>query len=168
MPLRIDRTKRLTLDAFLVTLALIFSYVEVLLPFFPGLPGVKLGLANLVVLIALYRLGAKDAFLINLVRILLAGLLFAGAYGLLYSLAGGIFSFLVMVVLKNTGHFSVPGVSMAGGVAHNLAQLAVAMLMVQNVNLLFYYPVLVLSGIVTGILIGIGAVLLSKYLHRLS
>ena len=160
---RAENTKRLTFDALLVTLALIFSYVEVLIPLFPALPGVKLGLANLVILFALYRISARDAFLVNLARILLAGLLFTGAYGLLYSLAGGIFSLLVMVLFKNTEHFSVLGVSMAGGVVHNLAQLAVAMLMVKNLNLLFYYPALVLSGIVTGILIGFATHLLLRF-----
>lgn len=139
----------------LASLALIFSYVEVLIPFQPGLPGVKLGLANLVVVMALYRMNERFALLVNFVRVLLAGLLFTGLFGFFYSLAGCLLSFAVMVLLKRTGKFSVIGVSMAGGAAHNLGQLAVALAVVSNIRLVSYYPVLLFSGIATGILIGV-------------
>ena len=163
---RDNRTRQLATLGLLTALALILSYVEVLLPGQPALPGIKLGLANVAVLIALWRYGPAAALEVNLARILLAGLLFTGAFGLLYSLAGGVASFLVMWLLKKSGRFSVIGVSMAGGVLHNLAQLAVAMAMVSNRALLYYYPVLLLSGLVTGILLGVLAKLLLSYLPK--
>ena len=117
---------RVTLAAGLAALALIFSYIEAIIPFNAGMPGVKLGIANLVILVSLYTLGFRYTFAINLVRILVAGLLFNGFFGALYSLAGGILSLFVMYGLKRTGLFSQTGVSMAGGVAHNTGQLLVA------------------------------------------
>jgi len=117
------RTKRLALSAILVTLAMIFSYIEALFPLPVPIPGVKLGLANLVIIIAIYRLGFKYAFTINCVRIFVAGLLFTGLFGMMYSFAGGILSIIVMYLLYRTGWFSMVGISMAGGVAHNLGSL---------------------------------------------
>ena len=148
-------TKRVTMSALLTALALIFSYIEAIIPFNFGVPGIKLGLANLVVVTALYKLDARYAFTINAVRIILAGLLFTSPFAMLYSLAGGMFSLLVMYLLKKTGLFSIIGVSMAGGVAHNMAQLFVASLLVENMRMFIYFPVLVFSGIITGIGIGI-------------
>ena len=106
---------RVALSSVMTTLALIFSYVEALIPFNFGIPGIKLGLSNLVILIALYRLGAGYAFTINMIRILLSGLLFGGVSAMLYSLAGGLLSFAVMFLLIKTKLFSPVGVSMAGG-----------------------------------------------------
>ena len=120
------RTKKLAFSAMFAALALIFSYVEVLIPIPVPIPGVKLGIANLVIIIALYRMGFKYAFSINCVRILIAGLLFSGVFGMIYSFAGGILSIIVMFLLKKTGWFSMVGVSMAGGVTHNLGQLICA------------------------------------------
>ena len=119
-------TKKLTMTALLAALALIFSYIEVLIPFSPAIPGIKLGIANLAVIVALYHMGLKYAITINVVRIFIAGLLFSGVFGIIYSLAGAILSMTVMVLLKKTGLFSVAGVSMAGGVAHNLGQILAA------------------------------------------
>ena len=150
-------TKRLTFSALLTTLALMLSYIEAIIPFNFGVPGIKLGLANLVVLIALYKLDARYAFTINALRIVLAGLLFTSPFAMLYSLAGGIFSLLVMWLLKKTDLFSIIGVSMAGGVAHNMAQLFVASILVENMRMFIFFPILVFSGIVTGIGIGICA-----------
>ncbi len=110
-----DKTKRLAMSAVLASLGLIFSYIEAIIPFSVGIPGVKLGIANLVVIIALYLLGTSYAFSINVIRILVAGLLFSGAFGALYSLAGACVSLLVMIILKETKLFSIVGVSMAGG-----------------------------------------------------
>ncbi|MEG0829262.1 MAG: Gx transporter family protein [Anaerovoracaceae bacterium] len=157
-------TYALTLSALLATLALIFSYIEAIIPFALGIPGVKLGIANLVIIVALYLLGGRYAFSINVLRILVAGLLFNGIFGALYSLSGGLLSFAVMYLLKKTGLFSIIGVSMAGGVAHNLGQLLVAALLVSNFKVFFYFPVLVFSGILTGIFIGIIAYFILKKL----
>jgi heptaprenyl diphosphate synthase len=150
-------TRRLAMASVLVGLALIFSYVEAVIPIPVGIPGVKLGIANLVVLIALYKLDIRYAFGINLVRICVNGLLFTGISGALYSLAGGLFSLLIMVILKKTDLFSVVGVSMAGGVAHNIGQLFIAGLIISDMRIFIYLPVLMFSGIISGIVIGIVA-----------
>lgn len=148
---RAGRTRRLAFAAMFAALALIFSYVEMLVP----IPGVKLGLANLVILIALYRLGFRYAFTINCVRIVIAGLLFSGVFGMLYSFGGGILSILVMYLLYRTKRFSMVGISMAGGVMHNLGQLLTACAIMSNISLLSYFAVLFFSGLISGILIGI-------------
>ena len=155
-----DIGRRVALTGLMASLALIFSYVEVLFPFNAGIPGVKLGLANLVPLIILYRLDARYAFAANLIRGILAGLLFSGLFAALYSLAGSLTSFLVMYLLKKTRLFSVIGVSTAGGVFHNLGQLIVAMLAVSGPQLFHYMPVLIISGMIAGIIVGIGASIL--------
>ena len=150
----------------LTALALIFSYIEFLVPLPIAIPGIKLGLANIVCLICLYALGEKHAFLINVTRIALAALLFGSVFSALYALAGGVVSFAVMVLLKRTKRFSVCGVSMAGGVFHNLAQLAVAGLLVESAQVFYYFPVLLLSGMATGIGIGILATLILRSIAR--
>lgn len=155
---------KVALSAILAALALIFSYIEAILPLNTGIPGVKLGIANLVVLIALYILDFKYTFFINMIRILVAGLLFNGAFGAVYSLAGGILSLIVMYLLKKTTLFSPVGISMAGGTAHNLGQLMIAALIVSNMKLFVYFPVLMFSGMISGILIGIVAYIVLKKL----
>lgn len=152
---RNDRPKRLATAALLVTLALIFSYVEAMIPSPVALPGVKLGLANLVILVALYQLDLRYAFAISLVRIVISGLLFSGVFGILYSMAGGILSLLIMYFLKKTGLFSIIGVSMAGGVFHNIGQLLIASLLVSDLRMFIYMPILMFSGLISGIAIGI-------------
>ena len=149
-----DRTKRLSMAALLAALALIFSYVEAMVPSPVAMPGVKLGVANLVILIALYQLDFKYAFSINLVRIVVSGLLFSGVFGILYSLAGGMLSLVIMWALKKTNLFSIVGVSMAGGVAHNIGQILVASAVVSDLKMFAYLPILMFSGIISGILIG--------------
>ena len=136
-------------------LALIFSYVESLVPFNFGIPGVKLGLANLIIVIALYKMKFSDAFLLSVVRVVLSGFIFGNYFSIIYSLAGGILSLCVMAGLKKTDKFSVMGISMAGGVAHNVGQLIVAMIVVETLSIVAYVPVLLISGLVTGLLIGI-------------
>ncbi|WP_428260389.1 Gx transporter family protein [Gallibacter sp. Marseille-QA0791] len=157
-------TKKLTMTALLAALALIFSYIEVLIPFSPAIPGIKLGIANLAVIVALYHMGLKYAITINVVRIFIAGLLFSGVFGIIYSLAGAILSMTVMVLLKKTGLFSVAGVSMAGGVAHNLGQILAAAFLVSNLSSFIYFPVLIFSGLISGALIGIVAYIILKRL----
>ena len=150
----------------LTALALIFSYIEFLVPLPIAIPGIKLGLANIVCLVCLYALGEKHAFLINVTRIALSALLFGSVFSALYALAGGVVSFAVMALLKRTKSFSVCGVSMAGGVFHNLAQLAVAGLLVESAQVFYYFPVLLLSGMATGIGIGILATLILRSIAR--
>ena len=138
-----------------LALALVCSYVESLIPISFGIPGVKLGLTNIVVILMLYTIGAKDAILISVLRIILAGFMFGNAFSIIYSLAGGILSFVVMLLLKNTGKLKILSISTAGGISHNVGQLIVAALVVENYNSLFYVPVLIIAGIITGFLIGL-------------
>ena len=150
-----NKNRRLAMAALLASLALIFSYVEAVVPPPIAVPGVKLGVANLVILIALYQLDFKYAFCINLGRIVISGLLFSGVFGILYSLGGGMLSLAVMWLLKKSNLFSTVGVSMAGGVSHNIGQILVAALVVSDLKIFAYLPVLMFSGIISGILIGI-------------
>lgn len=136
-------------------LALIFSYVEMLIPIQFGVPGIKLGLANLLIVIMLYKCGPKEALLLSVVRIVLSGFIFGNMFSIIYSLAGGILSLAVMAFLKGHGSFSVMGVSIAGGVCHNIGQLAVAMAVVETYRVGYYLPVLLIAGMLTGMLIGI-------------
>ena len=135
-------------------LALIFSYLESLIPIRFGIPGIKLGLANLLTVILLYKRNAREALLLSVVRVILSGFLFGNLFSIVYSLAGGILSLFVMAVLKGTGRFSVMGVSVAGGVFHNMGQLLVAMAAVETYRVGYYFPVLLIAGVVTGLLIG--------------
>ena len=138
-------------------LALIFSYVETLIPIQFGIPGVKLGLANLIIVIALYRMKLSEAYLLSIVRVLLAGFIFGNYFSIIYSLAGGILSLTVMALLRKKGGFSVIGVSIAGGVFHNIGQLIVASVSVETFSVMYYVPVLLIAGLVTGLLIGIAS-----------
>ena len=140
----------------LLAAAILLGYVEMLIPIQIPIQGVKLGLANGAVLLMLYLFDAPSAWLLSILRILLSGFLFSSLMTILYSLAGGIFSLLVMTLLKKLRIFGIPGVSMAGAVAHNIGQLAVAALVLRSVeSLLFYLPVLLVSGVVTGLVIGV-------------
>ena len=119
-------------------LALIFSYVESLIPIQIGIPGVKLGLANLMIVIALYKMSLKETYLLSITRVVLSGFLFGNMFAILYSLAGGLLSLTVMAVLKKAGGFSVMGVSIAGGVFHNIGQLIIAMIVVETFSVAYY------------------------------
>lgn len=150
-----QRTRRLALSALFAALAMIFSYVEALIPMPVPVPGIKLGIANLVIIMAIYKLGFRYALSINCLRIVISGLLFSGVFGMIYSFAGGILSITVMYLLYRTKLFSMVGVSMAGGVMHNLGQLFTACLIMSSTSLMSYFPVLLFSGLFSGIFIGI-------------
>ncbi|EGG84213.1 hypothetical protein HMPREF9477_00711 [Lachnospiraceae bacterium 2_1_46FAA] len=136
-------------------LALIFSYVESLIPFHIGIPGVKLGLANLVIVVAMYKMNKKQVYLLSVTRVVLAGFMFGNLFSIVYSLAGSLLSLAVMYGLKRKESFSIMGISMAGGVFHNIGQLIVAMIVLESLNLVYYASVLLISGLITGIVIGI-------------
>ena len=140
-----------------VTLALIASYVESLVPFYFGAPGIKLGLANLITVVLLYRADWKDAFTVSTLRILLSGFLFGNVFSILYSFAGAVLSLLIMCLLRKIEGFSILGVSISGGVTHNLGQIGAAIFLMENGNIIYYFPVLMVAGIITGLLIGIGS-----------
>jgi len=149
-------------------LALIFSYVETLIPIHLGIPGVKLGLANLIIVITLYKMGVKEAYILSVVRVVLAGFIFGNMFSILYSMAGGLLSLTVMIFLKKTDKFSIMGISMAGGVFHNIGQLIMAAIVLESLSITFYLPVLLISGVLTGFLIGFIANEMLKRLVNMS
>ena len=142
-------TKKIANIAMLVALAIIFSYVEVLIPINIGIPGVKLGLANLVIVIALYSLDMGDVWLISLVRIVLVGFMFGSLMSIAYSLAGAIVSLIAMMIIKKADFFGIMAV------CHNMAQIAVAAFVVKNNGIYYYVPMLLIAGVITGGIIGV-------------
>lgn len=161
------KTKRIACLGLFIALAFVLSYVEFLLPLNIGIPGAKVGLANLVVMVALYTLGKKDAALLSFVRVVLVGLTFGNLAMLLYSLAGAVFSFLVMLIAKRTKLFSITGVSVLGGVFHNVGQIIVAMLVLETGSLLYYLPFLIVIGTISGVVIGLLSGLITARVGRL-
>jgi heptaprenyl diphosphate synthase len=150
-----NKTKQIAQYGLLIAVALILSYVEAQIPAFFAVPGMKLGLTNVVVLFALYRMGEKSGMVINLVRIFLVSMLFGNGMSLAYSVAGGLLSGLVMILLKKTGKFRIITVSVAGGVAHNIGQILVAMVLLETKAVLWYLLVLWFTGIGSGLVIGL-------------
>ena len=149
------RTKKLTALSLLTALALIFSFVESQLPPLTAIPGVKMGLPNVVVVFALYKLGWREAAALSLVRVALVSILFGTAASFLYSLAGAALSFVGMVLLRRTGRFSHVGVSVAGGVLHNMGQILMASFLLETNIFAYYLPFLLVSGTLAGIAIGL-------------
>ena len=148
--------KRLCTLALMISLAFAFSYLESLVPFNFGIPGIKLGLANLVVIVAIYT------FFISLLRIVLSGLIFNGTFAMIYSLVGGLLSFAVMCTFKKFDKFTPIGVSAFGGTIHNLGQIIVAGIVMNTYRIIYYFPILMLSGLITGIINGIIADIIIK------
>lgn len=161
------KTKRIVVLGLLVALAFVFSYLESLVPISIGIPGAKLGLANLVILVALYTLGARDAFLLSVIRIVLVGFTFTNVASMLYSLAGGVLSFAVMYLAKKIKSLSMVGVSVLGGIAHNIGQILVAMWVVETVSLVYYLPILMIVGVVAGVVIGLLSAMVIKRVKML-
>lgn len=160
------KSKKIALYGLFIALAFIFSYIESLIPIPFPVPGIKLGLANLVVVVAMYGIGMKVSFVLSMVRILLVGFTFRDPSTLLFSFAGGIFSWLMMAVFKKLRLFSMVGVSIIGGIAHNIGQIIVAVIYVSNTGIIYYLPFLMISGLVSGTLIGILAALVLKRLYK--
>ena len=156
------KSRTVALTGLLIALALVLSYLESLVPLSFAIPGIKLGLPNLVVVFALYRLRWPTAAAVSLLRVLLVALLFGSALSLAYSAAGAAFSLLVMCLLKRSGRFGCTGVSVAGAVAHNLAQILTAALLLETSSLSWYFPALCVSGVVAGVCIGLLAAMLVK------
>ena len=160
------KSEKIAKYGLLIALAFIFSYIESLIPIPFPVPGIKLGLANLVVIIAIYGIGVKEAFVLSMVRILLVGVTFRDPSTLMFSFAGGILSWLMMLIFMKLKLFSMIGVSIIGGIAHNVGQIIVAMIYVSNTSLIYYLPVLLISGVVSGTLIGILAAYIIKRLIK--
>jgi len=162
------RTLNIAYMGLCLALSLILSYVESLIPFNFGIPGIKLGLANLCVLILLYVCGYKEALIVDIIRVILAGFMFGNMSMMMYSLAGAILSYMIMAFLFRTDRFSPIGVSLGGGVAHNTGQLIVAMFALDTFSMIYYIAPLIISGALTGALLGFIATLVLPAIHRSS
>ena len=153
--------KKIAFLGLFVALAFVLSYIEYMLPLNIGIPGAKVGFANLVVMVALYTVGEKNAIALSLIRVVLVGLTFGNISMMMYSLAGAALSLCVMLIAKKIGKLSVTGVSVLGGVFHNIGQIIVAMLVLETESLIYYLPFLMVIGTITGVLIGFAANLIT-------
>ena len=158
--------KSIALSGILVALALLFSYIEHLIPIPVPVPGVRLGLANLVTLMGIFFLNPIQVFCILTARILLSGFMFGNLTSILYSLAGGLVSLTFMYFIKHLKVFSPLGISISGGVIHNIAQLAVAAIMLKSTSIILYLPALLIAGAVAGTVIGIVGRYVSEYINK--
>lgn len=156
------KTRTVALCGVMTALAMIFSYVESLIPIPVPVYGVKLGVANIAIITTMYVIGNREALVINVIRIALTAALFGNLNSFLFSIAGGLLSFAVMVVLKRTKLFSIVGVSVAGGVFHNVGQIIAAIFIMDTGAIIYYLPVLAVAGIITGIIVGIVSALVAK------
>ena len=161
------KSKEVTRYALLIALAMVLSWLESLVPVSVAVPGIKLGLTNLVVIFALYRMRSMDAAVISFVRVLLVSFTFGNAYAFAYSMAGAVLSLLIMLALKKSRRFSTVGVSIAGGVGHNLGQIIVAALVLETEKIFFYLPVLMISGIAAGVCIGLLGGIITERLKKI-
>lgn len=146
-----------------VSVSLVLSYVEAIIPIRLPVPGMKLGLANIVIIWVLYSMGVKAAAIVSIVRVILAGFMFGNVYSMMFSMAGAVLSLVTMFLLRKVKFFTIIGVSIAGGVMHNAGQILVAVIVLENAKMAYYFPALMISGVVSGIAIGIlGGVLYRK------
>ena len=139
----------------MTSFAIVLGYLEHLIPFSVGIYGIKLGLANLAILTLLYLTDIKSALTVHTIRIVTCGILFGNAVAFIYSATGGIFSFVSMILLKKSGRFSPLGVSIGGGITHNIAQLTAAILLVSELRIVVYLPILLITGSLAGLLVGV-------------
>lgn len=161
------KSKKIATYGLLVALAFILSYIESLFPIPIPVPGIKLGLANLVVIAALYSMGVKEAFTLSIIRIVLSGFTFGSPSMMIFSLAGGILSWLMMSIFKKSKLFGLIGVSIIGGIFHNIGQIVASIFIVENINIIYYLPFLLISGIITGTVIGILGAMIVKRIKNL-
>ncbi len=155
-------TRKVAHMGLMIALALVLSYVEAQIPTFVAIPGIKVGLANIVVVFALYNFGAKEALMVSFFRVLLAALMFGSLMSLAYSAAGAFLSLLGMILLKR--FFGTVAVSVVGGVLHNLGQILMACLVLETNVVIYYLPFLLLSGTIAGVVVGLVAAMVLKRL----
>lgn len=157
--------KKISLISIFIALALIMSFIEMQIPNFIMMPGLKLGLANIVIVVALYKYGLKETIVINLLRIIIINILFGTFISFIYAFVGGFFSLFVMFLFKKCNRFSYIFVSVLGGVSHNIGQIIVAVIITNTKEILYYLPVLLIFGIISGVIIGILSAVILKKLH---
>ncbi|MBQ5329219.1 MAG: Gx transporter family protein [Oscillospiraceae bacterium] len=149
------KTKKVAMLGLTIALAMIMSYIEALVPLSFAVPGIKMGLANIVIIFVLYKIGTKEAILVSIIRVILVSLLFSNVMAMAYSIAGAVLSLGIMWILKKTDKFSVIGVSIAGGIMHNVGQIIMAVILLGTEQIALYLPVLIITGTATGVVIGI-------------
>ena len=160
------KTKKVAFLGLSIALAMILSFVESQIPALVAMPGIKVGLPNLAIVFLLYRVGAKEAVIVSIIRIILVSMLFGNVQTLTFSIAGAVLSLLSMIILKKTNWFSCIAVSVVGGICHNIGQIIAACLWTQTAQVAFYLPVLLVSGTVAGAAIGILSGMLVKRLEK--
>ena len=160
------KTKRIAFLGLFVALAFVLSYIEFMLPLNIGIPGAKIGIANLAVMVTLYTVGERDAIVLSIIRVVLVGLTFGNLSMMMYSLAGAALSLFAMLIAKRISRFSMTGVSVLGGVFHNVGQIIVAMLVLETKSLIYYLPFLIIVGTITGVVIGIVSSLITDRVKR--
>lgn len=156
------KTKKLVTLALLTAVAMILSYLESLIPLNLAVPGIKMGLANLAVIFVLYRIGFKEACIVSILRILWLAILFGNVMTLSYSIVGAALSLTGMGLLKKLDRFSEIGVSVTGGILHNIGQILTAMVLMDTAQIIYYLPILLISGVVSGTVIGVVSAILVK------
>lgn len=165
---RQSKTYRIALSGLLVALMLVLGYVESLMPIAAGIPGIKLGLSNGVLIFAVYTLGIPTAFALMGLKVLLSGLLFGGVSAMMYAFAGGLLSMVFMALLSRCKGVHVVVVSMVGGLMHNVGQVGLAMVMLGTPKLMYYMAILMVVGLLCGGLTGVCASSVMKHLKKIN
>ena len=161
------KTKKVAFLGMCIALSMILSFVESQIPPLMAVPGVKVGLPNIVMVFMLYKIGAKETAIVSILRVILVGILFGTPLSMIYSLVGAALSLIGMILLKKTNLFAPITVSVAGGILHNIGQIATACLVMETAQIAYYLPVLFISGTVAGILIGLCAAMILKRLDKM-
>ncbi|MBQ8260316.1 MAG: Gx transporter family protein [Clostridia bacterium] len=161
------KTKKVAFLGMCIALSMILSFVESQIPPLMAVPGVKVGLPNIVMVFMLYKIGAKETAIVSILRVILVGILFGTPLSMIYSLVGAALSLIGMILLKKTNLFAPITVSVAGGILHNIGQIATACLVMETAQIAYYLPVLLISGTVAGILIGLTAAMILKRLDKM-
>ena len=161
------KTKKVAFLGMCIALSMILSFVESQIPPLMAVPGVKMGLPNIVMVFMLYKIGAKDTAIVSILRVILVGILFGTPLSMIYSLVGAALSLIGMILLKKTNLFAHVTVSVAGGILHNIAQIATACIVMETAQIAYYLPVLLISGTIAGILIGLTAAMILKRLDKM-
>ena len=161
------KTKKVAFLGMCIALSMILSFVESQIPPLMAVPGVKVGLPNIVMVFMLYKIGAKDTAIVSILRVILVGILFGTPLSMIYSLVGAALSLIGMILLKKTNLFAPITVSVAGGILHNIGQIATACIVMETAQIAYYLPVLLISGTIAGILIGLTAAMILKRLDKM-
>jgi heptaprenyl diphosphate synthase len=161
------KTKKVAFLGMCIALSMILSFVESQIPPLAAVPGVKMGLPNIVMVFMLYKVGAKDTAIVSILRVILVGILFGTPLSMIYSLVGATLSLIGMILLKKTNLFAPVTVSVAGGILHNIGQIATACIVMETAQIAYYLPVLLISGTIAGILIGLTAAMILKRLDKM-